>query len=262
MSRRDDAVVFVVAAIVAFAAVAPLVLPDRAAAGTVPAAIDGVGLVDTARGRWHLRAPSGEIVSFYFGNPGDVPFLGDWDCDGTDSPGMYRRSDGYVYLRNSNTQGTADVRFYFGNPGDVPVAGDTNGDGCDTVSVYRPGEGRFYVIDRLGSEGAGLGAASADYVFGDPGDTPFAGDFDGDGVDTFGLHRASTGRVYLRNAHAPGIADVSFIFGDPGDRPVAGDWTGAGRMSETAFTRTHGVQGFPSSSEPTSTYSPLRSVPR
>ena len=46
---------------------------------------------------------------FYFGNPGDYPFMGDWDCDDVDTPGLYRQSDGYVYLRNSNTQGIADV---------------------------------------------------------------------------------------------------------------------------------------------------------
>jgi hypothetical protein len=72
-------------------------------------------------------------------------------------------------------------------------------------------------------------------VFGDPGDTPFAGDFDGDGIDTFGLHRAASGRVYLSNAHAAGPADVSFVFGDPGDRPVAGDWTGAGYDTVAVF---------------------------
>ena len=88
------------------------------------------GLVDPAQGQWHLRYPDAHIESFYYGDPGDVPFLGDWDCDGIDTPGLYRQSDGYVYLRNSNTQGTADIRFFFGNPGDIPIAGDFNGDGC------------------------------------------------------------------------------------------------------------------------------------
>jgi hypothetical protein len=92
-------------------------------------------------GRFHVwtSATSGRVgSSFFFGNPGDVAFSGDWDCDGVETPGLYRRSDGYVYLRNSNTQGIADVSFFFGNPGDLPVAGDFDGDGCDTVSIYRP----------------------------------------------------------------------------------------------------------------------------
>lgn len=196
--------------------------------------VEGVGVVDPSQGVWHLRE-SGGVNSFYFGNPGDVPFMGDWDCDGVDTPGLYRQSDGYVYLRNSNSQGIADIDFFFGNPGDVPIAGDFDGDGCDTVSIYRPHEAAFYIINRLGTEGGGLGVADVSYVFGNPGDRPFTGDFDGDGIDTVGLHRASTGLMYLRNSHTPGNADVQFIFGDPGDTVVAGDWDGDGQDSPGVF---------------------------
>jgi hypothetical protein len=144
------------------------------------------------------------------------------------TPGLYRRADGYVYLRNSNTQGTADVRFFFGNPGDEPLPGDFDGDGCDTVSVYRPAEGQVFVMNELGSGDTGLGAADAAYYFGNPGDDPFVGDFNGDGVDTVGLHRASTGFVYFRNSHTQGVADESFFYGDPGDVIMAADWDGDG----------------------------------
>jgi hypothetical protein len=172
-----------------------------------------------------LYAPVGLVYdSFFFGNPGDVPFVGDWNCNGIDTPGMYRQSDGFVYLRNSNSEGIADRKFFFGDPGDFPIAGDFNGDGCDTVSVYRATESRFYIVNTLGANGGGLGAAEVDYIFGDPGDRPFTGDFDGDGTDTVGLHRASSGLVYFRNSHTQGTADASFIFGDPGDIVVAGDW--------------------------------------
>ena len=191
------------------------------------AAEDGIGVVDERTGEWYLRDPtSGETTSFYYGNPGDRPFVGDWDCDGTETPGLYRQRDGYVYLRNSNTQGYAHLKFFFGNPGDVPLAGDWNGDGCDTVSLYRPSEGRFYVINTLGSEDAGLGAAELSYTFGNPGDTPFAGDFDGDGVDTFGVAR--NGRVYLSNTHGGASAATEFDFGDRADPLLAGAWTAGG----------------------------------
>jgi len=183
-----------------------------------------VGLVDPSAGLWYLRSDAGAVASFYFGNPGDYPMVGDWDCDGDDTPGMYRQSDGYVYLRNSNTQGVADIRFFFGNPGDVPIAGDFDADGCDTVSIYRPSEGRFFIINELGENDGGLGAAEFAYYFGNPGDKPFVGDFNGDGTETVGLHRESTGLVYFRNTHTQGVADSQFIFGDPGDRLIAGDW--------------------------------------
>jgi hypothetical protein len=177
----------------------------------------------------YTYATSGKAVSsFYYGNPGDVPFSGDWDCDGVETLGLYRRSDGYVYLRNSNTAGVADISFYFGNPGDYPVAGDFNGNGCDTVSIYRPSEARFYIINKLGSNDGGLGAADYSFLFGDFGDKPFIGDFNGDGVDTVGLHRESTGLVYFRNTNSTGVADFQFIYGNPGDLIVAGDWNGDG----------------------------------
>ena len=48
--------------------------------------------------------------------PGDVPFMGDWDCDGIDTPGLYRQSDGFVYLRNTNSQGVADITLLLRQP--------------------------------------------------------------------------------------------------------------------------------------------------
>ncbi len=180
--------------------------------------------VQTNAGFWRLYRGPAEVVSFYFGNPGDFGFMGDWDCDGVDTPGLYRQSDGYVYLRNSNTDGTADVSFFFGNPGDMPMAGDFDNDGCDSVSIYRPSEGRFYVINDLGSADAGLGAADFAYYFGDPGDAPFMGDWDGDGVDTPGLRRPSNGFVYLRNSNTQGVGEIEYFYGDPGDVVFTGDW--------------------------------------
>ena len=164
----------------------------------------------------------------YYGDPKDQPFMGDWDCDGVDTPGLYRRSTGNVYLRNSNTQGVADITFVFGNPGDIPLAGDFNGDGCDTVSIYRPTEQRFYIINRLGRNGGGLGAADYSFIYGNPGDQPFVGDWNGDGIDTPGLHRRTTGLVYVRDSNTQGVADYTFFYGNAGDLMIAGDWDGDG----------------------------------
>ncbi len=183
-----------------------------------------VGLADPGSGIWRLRDWGGETAVFYYGNPGDSPFVGDWDCDTVDTPGLYRQSDGYAYLRNSNTQGIADIKFYFGNPGDVPLAGDFNGDGCDTLSIYRPSEARFYIMNKLGENEGGLGAAEYSFLFGNMGDKPVVGDWDGDGIDEIGLHRETTGLFYYRNTLTTGIADGDLYFGDPGDRFIAGDW--------------------------------------
>jgi Glycosyl hydrolase family 26 len=184
-----------------------------------------------AGGKFHLwdkiASPHG-TTSFFYGNPGDVAFSGDWDCDGVDTPGLYRQSDGFAYLRNSNSQGTADITFIFGNPGDFPLAGDFDHDGCDTVAIYRPSESRVYIINELGQNGGSLGNAEYAYYFGNPGDKAFTGDFNGDGTDTVGLHRASSGFVYFRNTNTTGVADNQFFYGNPGDKLAAGDWNGDG----------------------------------
>ena len=73
------------------------------------------------------------------------------------------------------------------------------------------------------------GPADISFVFGDPGDTPVVGDWNGDGVFTPGMVRGNT--WYLRNSNSTGYADVAFIFGDPGDIPVPGDWNGDGLWS-------------------------------
>jgi hypothetical protein len=216
--------------LVAVLGAAVLVIPSVALADEVPVddviapVVDTTGVVDTTQGIWYLRDVAGSTTSFYYGNPADAPFMGDWDCDGVDTPGLYRKSDGYVYLRNSNTQGIADVSFYFGNPGDVPLAGDFNGDGCDTVSLYRPSQGMVYVINRLGSRDAGLGKADFSFAFGNPDDVPFVGDFDGDGYDTVGMHRPSSGLIFLRNTLAGGTVDAERWHADPGDVILAGAW--------------------------------------
>jgi len=219
-----------VAVMVGIASLASVSVAESATSTT-----DSFGLVDPSQGIWRLYVEGQQDTQFFFGNPGDFPFMGDWDCDGVDTPGLYRQSDGYVYLRNLNTQGEADVSFFFGNPGDIPIAGDFNANGCDTVSIYRPGEARFYIINALGTNDGGLGAADFSFLFGNPGDKPFIGDFNGNGQDTIGLHRESTGLVYFRNTNTQGTADNQFIFGDPGDRLIAGDWNGNGIDSPGVF---------------------------
>jgi len=206
-----------------------------------PIGADTVGLVDPTQGKWYLQNRFKAITSFYFGNPGDVPFLGDWNCDGIDTPGLYRPSDGFVYLRNTNTQGFADVEYFFGNPADIPLAGDFDGDGCDTVSLYRPSESTVYIINRLGTAKTGLGAADLSYPFGEPGDLPFVGDFNGDAVDTIALYRPSTDLVYEKNTHSSGFADITLPFSFDGSAVFAGDWNASGSDSPGAFSSTSGV---------------------
>jgi hypothetical protein len=211
--------------------------PDDAGPECLGERCDTIGYVDSG-GIWSIAdrpRTDPHLDEFYYGNPGDVPFSGDWNCDGVETPGLYRQSDGFVYLRNSNTQGNADLEFFFGNPGDVPLAGDFNGDGCDTVSLFRASQQRIYVINDLGQDGAGLGAADFHFTFGNLRDVPFVGDFDGDGIDEVAMQRGSTSQVFLKWELAGGSADSAFVFGSPGDIPFAGDWNGDGTDTVAVF---------------------------
>jgi uncharacterized protein YkwD len=210
---------------------------------------DTVTLVDHG-GRWYRWAsarPGAAINAFYYGNPGDRPFTGDWNGNGTATPGLYRQSDGYAYVRHTNTQGVADITFYFGNPSDVPLAGDFNGNGHDTLSLFRPSEGRVYVINRLGQDGGGLGAADYSYGYGGSGDIPFTGDFNGNGTQTVGLYRPSNGWVYLRNTHTTGSADIAFPIGTGWTSVFAGDWNGDGTETVAAYRASTGTIFFAAS---------------
>ncbi|MEA2844239.1 MAG: hypothetical protein QOJ69_1910, partial [Actinomycetota bacterium] len=57
---------------------------------------------------------------FGYGNPtGDIPIAGDWDGNGTETPGVVR--SGTWYLVNGLNRGFADVNFGYGDPGDFPL---------------------------------------------------------------------------------------------------------------------------------------------
>jgi len=186
--------------------------------------VDSVGLHDPATGLWHLRTNTGNTVSFYYGNPLDIPYSGDWDNNGITTLGLYRQSTGFLFLRNSNTQGIADIDIYYGDPGDIPIAGDWDGDGDETVGIFRSSEATVYLRN---SNTQGVGDLS--FMFGEAGDVPIAGDWNNDGRDTVALWRPSTKQVFF-DYGLDGVADFVFDYlgAEPTDRIVAGDWNGDG----------------------------------
>lgn len=65
-----------------------------------------------------------EIV-FFFGKQGDLPIAGDWNGDGVDGVGVYRKSDSTMRL--TDDFGVTERRFRFTEEGDLPVAGNWDG---------------------------------------------------------------------------------------------------------------------------------------
>ena len=174
--------------------------------------------------RDNLSWEGGNYHEFFFGVPGDIPLTGDWDGNRVSTPGMFRPSNGFVYLANTNATQVADTEYFFGMGGDIPVAGDWDGDGRDTLSIYRPSNGRFYVSNELQTQ-----FADFEVDFSLAGTVrPFSGDFNGDGSDDLGLYRPSDGYVAMRFMGSSGGPDAAFHVGSEADNVLAGDWTGDG----------------------------------
>ena len=149
-----------------------------------------------------------------------------------DTAGVYRPSNGALFLKNSNTTGVADVTINYGIAGDYPIVGDWDGDGDDTIGVYRGGS--FFLRNSNT-----VGFADAVIPFGIAGDQPIAGDWDGDGDDTIGVYR--NGTFFLRNTNSTGTPDMIFALGIPGDVGIAGDWNGNGTDTTGVFRPSNGA---------------------
>jgi hypothetical protein len=237
------AVLFIVGA--APAGAEPLSASERRRPAESALPLDSLGLFDPATAIWYLLDPSGSTTSFAFGEAGAVPLVGDWDGDGVDTPGIYRPSDGFVALRNSNSSGVPNRAFFVAAEA-LPVAADTDGDGRDAVTVIHdgriiPGDG---VIDvpppRLPSIPEAAAAADTDGdgrdeiwtlqadgwladgrpalgpVFDDH-RQPVGGDFDGDGMASLAVFSRWTAEFWL-----PGESTVVIPYGSSHMEPVAG----------------------------------------
>jgi hypothetical protein len=150
-----------------------------------------------------------------------------------DTIGVFRAAAGMVYLRNSNSTGTADISYPFGQLGDLPVAGDWNGGGIDTPGVFRSGQ---FILRKSNDPNDGTSTA---FAFGQAGDLPVAGRWVKGGHDTIGVFRS--GQFFLRTSNDTGYANLSFVFGEPGDLPIAGDWDCTGIDSVGVYRPSNGM---------------------
>ena len=166
------------------------------------------------------------VFSFGFADvqPDDTVFSGDWNGDGVDTVGMWRNNT--IYLRNSNSTGSADIVFSFGQATDQIIVGDWDGDGIDTVGYKR--DNKFYLKN---TNSAGDSDIAFIYGFKRPRttDIAMAGDWDGDGVDSVGIRRGNY--YYLRDSNSTGWPNYMFAFGSVTDQIVVGDWDGDGSDS-------------------------------
>ena len=163
----------------------------------------------------------------------DIPIAGNWLGTGTTTIGYYRPSTSTFYLKDSNTTGQAAIVIPFGSAGDVPVVGDWTGGSFTQIGTYTPSTQTFHLNSSnlpSSSDDDGSGPTVWNVAFGNPGDVPVAGDWNGDGITTIGVYRPSEGAFYLRNSNTAGPADlvINNLGAQAGDVPVVGDWDANG----------------------------------
>jgi Tol biopolymer transport system component len=161
--------------------------------------------------------PDGARRSFRLGRVPlyDVPIVGDWDGDGTDTAGLVRPVKGDLQFRLTNRSrpkgATAAFRVGSVRRYDVPVVGDWDGDGTDTAGLVRPvgGKLRWRVTNRRRPSRLGirfqLGSVSTQ-------DIPVVGDWNGDGRDSPGIVRPVGGRLRWRLSNRLDGPEVSTVF--------------------------------------------------
>jgi hypothetical protein len=153
---------------------------------------------------------------------------------GADTTGVFRPSNGALYLKHQNTTGFADIEINYGIASDYPVVGDWDGDGDATIGIYR--NGAFYLRNSNT-----IGFADLVFAFGAVGDQPIAGDWDGDGDDTIGVYRSGAISFFLRNSNSTGAPQMVFALGNPGDIGIAGDWNGDALDTTGVFRPSNGA---------------------
>ncbi len=190
---------------------------------------DTVGIFDQANGLFTLctvsnTAGCGNSANrrqLVLGNPNDEPLSGRWTGALNAGIGVFRPSNGLIYLKNTLNTGYADYTMVLGIPGDIGFAGDWNSDGLDSPGVYRPSAITFYLTDQLCNCST---TSRYTFQYGASGDAPVIGDWSAQGHDGVGLFRQRNGYTYLRNSLSTGYADTAFTYGIAGDVPVAGHW--------------------------------------
>jgi hypothetical protein len=199
----------------------------------------------TSAGLWLLRndvSPGPADIQFYFGAPGDLPVVGDWDGDGVTTVGVFRPANtpynsatsGMWILTNSPTGATVDYQFWYGGPDDLPIAGDWDGNGTTTVGVFRPVGAAFNSTTSamwiLTNDALGRNALPPFY-YGGSQDQPVVGDWDGNRTTTVGVYRSphtqfndqSSSQWLLSNSPTGATVDYNFFYGTTGDIPLVGD---------------------------------------
>ena len=223
------------------------------------------------QGRWtfgtRIGADGGVRVAHevVFGDADSVPIVGDWNGDGKDDVGVYRRGHFFLDLNGNGRWDDEDLWARLGAELDYPVSGDWNGDGKDDIGIFGPawpgdtqalavGSGLPDMRNRRlpvpkpknvppkpeeATSGLRLlrrtvvGTTRADVIdhvfrYGAGAQIPVTGDWSGDGIKNIGVFQDGRWRLDSDGDGRWSENDEVFEFGQPGDLPVVGDFNGDG----------------------------------
>lgn len=164
---------------------------------------------------------------------------------------------GNVYLGGTSpgtlptTAGASDTTFNGGTSDGFVAKFDTTFN--DTVGIFQPATNQFQLRNSNST-----GPADQVITFGQTGDQPIVGDWNGTGTDKPGVFRASTGQFILQVDRKTIIVN----FGSAGNIAVVGDWDGNGIDTPGVFDPatgqwqlTNGINGLnTSNSFPTANF--------
>lgn len=168
-----------------------------------------------------------------FGLSTDLPLIGQWTLAPGDWIGIFRPSEKKWYLdtnRNGVLEGCRKDEcpsFSVYINGDVPVAGDWTGSGTTQLGLFRPSTGQWFLNRNTNRSWNNCKKDTCISGFGEDGDLPVIGDWDGTGTSKIGVFSPATGEWFLDfngNGKWDDGVDLHLSYGQPGDVPVVGKW--------------------------------------
>jgi hypothetical protein len=200
------------------------------------------------------------------GNEKAIPVTGDFNGDGVTDIGVFVDGQWFLDLNGNGRWDEGDLWAKLGTQDDLPVTGDWDADGKTDIGIYGPAWSRDpWAISREpglpdadnfpnnaprkfknmppkpedATDGARMlrrtarGKSRADVIdhvfhYGEPGDVPLAGDWNGDGIRQIGVFHDGQWYLDLDGDGKFTEKDAAFVFGQAGDVPIVGDFNGDG----------------------------------